>query len=211
MIELHNCDCMSYMKTLEDNAFDLAIVDPPYGINGSLEMGLGDKRTGKKVTSKWKYKGWDNRPPSSEYFIELKRVSKNQVIWGGNYFNLPPSRCFLIWDKVQRIDQADCEQAWTSFNKSARIFQYARGNLQGFMNPNRFHPTEKPVALYKWILKNCAKKGDRILDTHGGSFSSAIACHDLNFDITICEIDNDYFNDGKDRLIQHQRQQRLEI
>ena len=208
-VELLNMDCMEYMKGLDDNAFGLAVVDPPYGINGSLEIGLGDKRTGKKVTPKWKYKEWDNKTPDQSYFDELFRVSKNQIIWGGNYFNLPPSRCFLVWDKIQRVLMADAELAWTSFDSSVRVFSYARGKMQGFLNPDRFHPCEKPVQLYKWLLTNYAKKGDRILDTHLGSASSAIAAHYLDFDFVGTELDTDYYNKACERFKKETRQIKL--
>ncbi len=168
---------------------------------------------------KWKKRNgssWDCTIPDENYFNELKRVSVNQIIWGGNYFasRLTPSRCFLIWDKVQRIDQADCEFAWTSFDSSARIFSYARGNDSGFapkLPPEQkpfanIHPTQKPIKLYKWLLKNYAKEGDKIFDSHGGSMSIAIACHDLKFNLVCCEIDKDYFEAGVKRFEQHKQQ-----
>ena len=145
------------------------------------------------------------------YFDELFRVSKNQIIWGGNYFPLPTNRCFLIWDKVQRIDMADCEYAWTSFSTSARIFTYARSNIQGFRNPHRFHPTEKPIELYKWLLMNYAKQGDKILDTHVGSASSLIACYDMGFDYIGFEIDKDYYEMAQKRIEDNKAQFRMII
>lgn len=202
-------DCMALMAQFPDKYFELAIVDPPYGISAHNEMGLFDSRNGSRKESKWIGGEWDNKKPTEEYFLELFRVSKNQIIWGGNYFHLPPSRCFLIWDKVQRIDQADCEMAWTSFRDSARIFTFARGNLQGFMNPHRFHPTEKPVALYKWLLHNYAKQGYKILDTHLGSGSIAIACHQMGYDLTGSELDKDYFEAMQKRIKEETRQQDL--
>ncbi len=209
MIKLINADCLPAMKAMPDKAFDLAIVDPPYGIGAHHEQGLGDSRNGNRTTSKWIGGKWDTHIPSDRYFKELFRVSENQIIWGGNYFNLPPTQCILAWDKVQRIDQSDFELAWTSFTKATRIFTFSRSNLQGFRNPNRFHPTEKPIDLYAWLLKNYAKPGDKILDTHGGSMSIAIACHDLGFDLTLYEIDKDYFSDGKARVERHMAQSSL--
>ena len=201
-IRMYLGDCMDLMKA---GTWDLAIVDPPYGIGMDRQIG---KKKGEKG-DKWIGGDWDNATPRPEYFDGLFRISKNQIIWGGNYFDLPTTRCMIIWDKVQRIDMADCEIAWTSFNTSARIFTYARSNLQGFRNPNRFHPTEKPVQLYKWLLTNYAKEGDTILDTHGGSMSIAIACWDLGFDLDIIELDEDYFNDAVKRFENHISQTQL--
>jgi site-specific DNA-methyltransferase (adenine-specific) len=199
---------MEAMKEMPDKAYELAIVDPPYGIESHEGIGLGDKGSGRnnRKISKWIGGKWDCATPPPEYFDDLFRVSKNQIICGGNYFNLPPSRCFLVWDKVQRVDQADAELMWTSFNKSVRVFQYSGQKLRGFMNPHRFHPTEKPVPLYQWLLKNYAKPGDRILDTHGGSMSIAIACDIMGYDLDLYEIDKDFFEAGKARLELHQRQ-----
>ena len=200
--EVFHGDCMAFMPRLPDGYFELAVVDPPYGIGGHKEQGLGDSRTGRnlRTESKWNGGAWDNNPPPPEYFKELFRISKNQIIWGGNYFPLPCSRCWIIWDKVQRCDNADAELAWTSFKKSVRIFTYPAQKLMGFMNPNRFHPTEKPVALYEWILRNYAKPGDKILDTHLGSQSSRIAAYKLGFDFWGCEIDDDYIREGNARF-----------
>jgi len=190
-INFYNIDCIEFMKTKPDNYYDLAIVDPPYGIGATKKMGV-NKKVGYNPKP-WIGGQWDNSTPPAEYFDELFRVSKNQIIWGGNYFPLPPTRCFYIWDKKQRIDQADCEMAWTSFKGSARIYDYWNSKLIGFMNPNRFHPTEKPVDLYRWLLIHNAKKGYKILDTHGGSMGIAIACDKEGFDLDICEIDTEYF------------------
>lgn len=203
--EVTNEDCMEMMKRFPDKYFDLAIVDPPYGIDYSSLVSIKQKKHGWKERSD---KKWDNNIPTSDYFDELFRVSKNQIIWGGNYFNLPTTRCFVIWDKIQRIDQADCELAWTSFDTSARIFQYARGNESGFApkSPKQdkpfanIHPTQKPVALYDWLLKTFAKSGNKILDTHLGSGSSRISAYKNGFDFWACEIDNDYFEDSKTRF-----------
>ncbi len=198
-ITLLNVDCMSYMATLPDKAFDLAVVDPPYGLNitkiwGKAEYGYFE----------WEKKSWDVQAPDSEYFKELFRVSKNQIIWGGNYFPLLPTQCWLIWDKGQRdFTLADGEMAWTSFKNSLRIFNYSRATANKQL---RIHPTQKPVALYDWILRNYAKPGQRILDTHLGSGSSAIAAHYFGCDFVGCEIDVDYFNAAKERFDRETRQ-----
>lgn len=159
----------------------------------------------KKLDNDSKIKHWDVAP-SEEYFNELSRVSKNQIIWGGNYFLLPPTRCFLVWRKLtisEKFTMAMCEYAWTSFNDNAKFIEIAPQDSQ------RFHPTQKPVKLYHWILKNYAKSGDKILDTHGGSCSSAISCYDMGFDATIYEIDKDYYSSAIERLERHKKQQTL--
>ncbi|KKP74708.1 MAG: Modification methylase [candidate division WS6 bacterium GW2011_GWF1_35_23] len=211
-----NCDCMIGMKEYPDKHFDLAIVDPPYGIGYSALVGSKKESDGWKRRDK---KNWDSNVPDKNYFDELFRVSKNQIIWGGNYFNLSPSRCYLIWDKVQRIDQADCELAWTSLNGSARIFSYARGNESGFAPKLKgsakdfanIHPTQKPIALYKWILSKYAKPNDKILDTHVGSASSLIACEDMGFDYVGFELDKDYYESATKRILQYRSQLKLAI
>ena len=190
---------MQLMARYPDNYFDLAIVDPPYGIdiNSSGRLGhYGGK--GKK---------WDSEIPNKEYFIELNRVSKNQIIWGGNYFGLQPTRCFLIWDKKQpeNVSFASCEYAWTSLNESAKTFYLRPQNADDF----RIHPTQKPILLYKWILDKYAKQGDKILDTHLGSGSIAIACHDYGFDLTACELDKEYYDKAMQRINNHISQQKL--
>lgn len=197
MIEYFNEDCMVGMARYPDKHFELAIVDPPYGININVSGRLGHYGG--------KGKSWDNNTPDETYFKELKRVSMNQIIWGGNYFKLPPTRCFLIWDKQQPegVSFASCEFAWTSYDLSAKTF-YKRP--QGQDGGNRIHPTQKPIALYKWLLKNYAKQGDLILDTHVGSASSLIACYDMNFDAVGFEIDEDYYSESKKRLERHMRQ-----
>ena len=198
-ITITNEDNMQLMARYPDNYFDLAIVDPPYGIdiNSSGRLGHYGGRG----------KTWDDKTPSEEYFKELERVSKNQIIWGGNYFDLPPTRCFLIWDKQQPegVSFASCEYAWTSFDASAKTF-YMRP--QGADNI-RIHPTQKPRQLYNWILDKYAKEGDKILDTHLGSGSIALACHERGFELTACELDEDYFNASIKRIEQHISQQRL--
>lgn len=193
-----NGDCMEYMKTMPDNYADLALIDPPYGLGDSVVNSGGRfKRYENKNGN------WDINIPSDEYFKELFRISQNQIIWGGNYFPLKPTKCFLIWDKKQPegVSFASCEFAWTSFNKVAKTFYY---RPQG--QKERFHPTQKPVALYKWLLKNYAKPGDLILDTHVGSASSLIACYDMGFNAVGFELDEDYYNASKQRLERHMRQ-----
>lgn len=215
MIRLHNIDCMEFMKDVPDKHYDLAIVDPPYGIG---EDGLKNHSRGKLAKSKeYTPKNWDKEAPNKEYFNELIRVSKNQIIWGANHFisRIPyDSSCWIVWDKLNSGDFADCELAWTSFNTAVRKFTWRwNGMLQGNMKEKeeRIHPTQKPVALYKWLLKNYAKGGDKIIDTHGGSMSIAIACHDMGFDLDLCELDKEYFDNGKKRLEQHQKQLKLKL
>ena len=197
MIDYRNEDCMIGMARYPDKYFDLAIVDPPYGIDINSSGRLGHYGG--------KGKTWDSCIPNEEYFKELQRVSKNQIIWGGNYFKLPPTRCFLIWDKQQPegVSFASCEFAWTSYDLSAKTF-YKRP--QGQDGGNRIHPTQKPVALYKWLLTKYAKEDDTILDTHVGSASSLIACYDMGFDAVGFEIDEDYYDESKKRLERHMRQ-----
>ena len=158
----------------------------------------------------------DSSPPDADYFRELRRVAKRQIIWGGNFFDgLGRSSCWIVWDKKRRgMDQADCELAWTNLPGQSRVFEFRwNGMLQGDManKEKRIHPTQKPVQLYKYLLRNFAKEGDRILDTHGGSFSTAIACYDLGFDLDICEINEFYFNQAKARLEQHIEQDREQM
>ena len=199
MINLLHIDCMEYMKTCKDNEFDLAIVDPPYGIG---ESGKTNASRGKlAVAQDYKpFHGDDLKPADPEYFIELQRVSRNQIIWGANHFmqNIGlGSSCWIVWDKMTgNSDFADCELAYTSFKTAVRKFQFQwSGMLQGDMKnkENRIHPTQKPVKLYEWLLKNYAKEGDKILDTHLGSGSSAIAAHYGGFEFTGCELDEDYY------------------
>ena len=199
MIDLILDDCMNVMKDYEDNHFDLAIVDPPYGDFGGKITRTG----GLKDWGGWKKKGnvaikrWDIAP-KKEYFDELFRVSKNQIIWGGNYFDLPPTRHFLIWEKIsisEKFSMAMCEYSWSSFNKNAKIFKH---RPQG--DSTRFHPTEKPIKLYDWLLQNYAEKGQKILDTHLGSGSIAIACHYFGVDLVGIEIDKEYYDKAKERI-----------
>lgn len=192
---LYNMDCMEAMKEIPDKYFELAIVDPPYGIKPTSNFGAKDTVRFSKKDVMWDIK------PSNEYFEELMRVSKNQIIWGGNYFQLPPNRCFIIWDKENGNNPfADCEYAWTSFKNSARIFRMFWLGSHVHRIEEVIHPTQKPVALYKWLLTNYAKEGDKILDTHVGSASSLIACYVLGFDYMGFEIDEEYYNNAVKRL-----------
>jgi site-specific DNA-methyltransferase (adenine-specific) len=209
MIKITNEDNMQLMARYPDKYFDLAIVDPPYGIDlANMNMGMGNtKKASKAKNRKWKPKNWDNKIPSDDYFNELFRVSKNQIIWGGNYFNLGICNKFIIWDKQinEGVSFSDCEYAWSSFIGANKMFRYS-----AFLNKNeKFHPTQKPVALYKWLLDKYAKQGDKILDTHLGSGSIAIACHDYGFDLTACELDKEYFDAAMKRINNHMAQQKL--
>ena len=215
MIELLNIDCMQYMKEQPDNAFDLACVDTQYGIGEN-----GDKNASRsKLAMSKDYKsfhGGDRLPPGKDYFNELIRVSKNQIIWGANHFmqNIGlGSSCWIVWDKLNgENDFADCELAFTSFDTAVRKFSFRwAGMLQGNMKDKetKIHPTQKPVALYRWLLENYAEKGQRVLDTHGGSFSSAIAAHYFGCDFVGCEIDKDYFKAAKKRFERETRQMNL--
>ena len=232
MIDFYNRDCLEALKEYPDEAFDLAIVDPPYGAglinsggragwftrykptseNSEAQSGyfnrfgeIFDRYKPKDSKDQIKDITWDIAPPD-EYFTELFRVAKNVIIWGGNYFNLPPCRCFLIWLKdniPEKFTMAMCEYAWTSFNDNAKVFKYTSFRTE---DSGKFHPTEKPIALYKWLLTNYANKGDKILDTHVGSASSLIACYDLGFDAVGFEIDKTYYEAAKKRLEDHQKQ-----
>ena len=203
-IKLYNADCMEVMKTFKDKQFSLAIVDPPYGIN------FAKTHTGNGWIVR-ESKDWDKEIPSAEYFAELRRVSKNQIIWGANYMteHLPPSMGWVFWDKGQRnFSLADGELAYTSYQRALRVFTMPRGahKAEDDKTGGKIHPTQKPVQLYKWLLQNYAKDGDTILDTHFGSLSIGIACHDLKFDLTAIELDKDYYEQAKQRLINHQKQ-----
>jgi site-specific DNA-methyltransferase (adenine-specific) len=195
-MKITNEDNMELMARYEDNYFDLAIVDPPYGIGISSNP----------VRQQHDKKKWDDNIPNTDYFSELFRVSKNQIIWGGNYFDLPPTQGFFIWDKKQPHDfsLAMCEYAWSSIQKPAKMW-----SLSVLKERGKIHPTQKPVELYEWLLINNAKEGDKILDTHLGSGSIAIACHNLGFELTACELDKDYYEAAMKRLEQHKAQQRL--
>jgi len=196
---------MELMKRYPDNYFDLAIVDPPYGIGDKFKGG----KSGKIQMNSIVKKGWDTEIPNSEYFTELKRVSKNQIIWGGNYFldYLGNTRCFLIWDKIQKFTGSDFEMAWTSFESASKAFRKSR--VQFHNEDVKIHPTQKAVSLYKWILKNYAQEGFKIIDTHLGSGSIAIACHDYKYDLTACELDKEYFDKAMERITNHTSQTKL--
>lgn len=212
---MRNMDCMDLMAQYPDKHFELAIVDPPYGIG---ESGGTNKTRGALAVSK-DYKpfaGNDLESPKYEYWKELFRVSRNQIIWGANHFisKIPfDSSCWIVWDKENgATDFADSELAWTSFKTAVRNFRFRwQGMLQGNManKESRIHPTQKPVALYKWLLQNYAKPGDKILDTHGGSMSIAIACHQMGFDLTLSELDKDYYEAGIKRVKAETAQQDL--
>lgn len=192
-LDLHLMDCMELMREYPDKYFELAIVDPPYGLGDRLSDGGGvlEKRA---YVQMYRENRWDIAP-TDDYFNELRRVSKNQIVWGGNYFNLPPTRGIISWDKVQDMPTLSAwEMAWTSFDCVARIY---RGRSQ---DSNRIHPTQKPIALYSWLLANYAKAGDKILDTHLGSMSHAIAAHYAGLHLTGCELDPDYFAAGIERV-----------
>ena len=197
-IDITNECNLKLMSRYPDNYFELAIVDPPYGI------GISSNPIRQQHTKKL----WDNSIPNEKYFNELKRVSKEQIIWGGNYFleYLGNTQCFLIWDKKQpfNFSLAMCEMAWTSFSKPAKMFIQSVLKERG-----KIHPTQKPTKLYEWILMNYAKEGDKILDTHLGSGSIAIACHNLGFNLTACELDKEYYDNAIKRINTHVSQQRL--
>jgi len=200
-IKLHRADCMEIMSDYPDNYFDLAVVDPPYGIGASA--GVGSTR-GKP--SHYAPKDWDNEKPTSQYWETVFRVSVNQVVWGGNYFtnHLPPSRCWLYWQKLMGGNYSDGELAWTSFDQALK--EFTQRSDQG----GRFHPTQKPVKLYSWIYANYAKPGQRILDTHLGSGSNAIAAHYAKMgEFVGCELDEDYFEAACERVYKETRQQEL--
>lgn len=226
----YNMDCMEGMKEFPDGYFDLAIVDPPYG-GGSDEYSAQTQRFGgwfsryfdseeqKRIKAERRGGQWASKygnyicewdvAPTEEYFEELFRVSKNQIIWGGNYFALPPTRCFVVWKKSQipeRFTMSMCEYAWTNFNDNAKVFEYP-----SFGKGERFHPTQKPIELYKWLLQNYAKKGDKILDTHVGSASSLIACEDMGFQYVGFEIDEEYYQKASARIEEFRQQIRMDF
>ena len=199
-IKITNEDCIDVLKRTPDKFYDLAIIDPPYGINADKAQNNGGEKWGYK---KYKSTDWDKSIPNEEYFKELFRVSKNQIIWGGNYMTefLEPSCCWVIWDKMQEFSGAVFEMAWTSFNSPAKAFRMSR--VEAYTRDSKTHPTQKPVALYKWLLQKYAKPNDKILDTHLGSGSIAVACHDFGFELTACELDADYYKASIERIKKH--------
>ncbi len=222
-MNITNEDNMKLMPRYDDNHFDLAIVDPPYGIgfdgrHKTTQGKSGKSNTFDKKTILYKKGNWDNERPSLEYFTELQRVSKNQIIWGGNYFAdlLTAKKGWVYWDKkitnAKNINYSDGELAWTSFDCVLRKFTYDWIGFGYLNNPQRekkIHPTQKPIQLYEWLLMQYAKEGDKILDTHLGSGSIAIACHNLGFDLTACELDKEYYDAAMKRLNNHKLQQKL--
>lgn len=205
-IKLFNMDCMEALREMEDNQFDLAIVDPPYGI------GMDGGNVGYKGNNNLEKKEWDSAAPDPLYFDELRRVSKNQIIFGSNHFIdafpfMANSRCWIVWDKGEGFKgrtYAEAELAWTSFEKNVKIFKYDPLANRDYVG--KIHPTQKPVALYKWLLNNYAKEGGKILDTHLGSGSIAIACHDAGFDLLGYELDVDYYASALHRFGEHKKQ-----
>jgi site-specific DNA-methyltransferase (adenine-specific) len=210
-ITITNEDNMALMARYPDNHFDLSICDPPYGIEeGKKSRGMGTCA----MAGNYDIKDWDNEIPSDEYFKELKRVSKNQIIWGANYMTefLPPSMGWIFWDKDSSGDFSDGELAYTSFKRALRKVKVTWMGMRQYDMKNketRIHPTQKPIQLYKWLLENYAKEGDKILDTHLGSMSIAIACADYGFELVGCELDPDYYNAGVKRIQNHVSQQKL--
>lgn len=226
----YNMDCMEAMRQMPDNAFDLAVVDPPYGITvdrQSLGKGTGlapQTNTQAKITKSRKHGGgklkdrainkfdasWDAAPPTQEYFKQLFRVSRNQVIFGGNYFDLPPTRGVLCWDKEQTfLNFSQWEMAWTSFDFPAKLFRFSNRGFQSPEKGEKIHPTQKPIALYSWVYFLCANPGDKILDTHLGSGSSRIAAYDAGLDFVGYEIDKEYFDKQEERFAAHTAQTSL--
>jgi site-specific DNA-methyltransferase (adenine-specific) len=207
-ITITNEDNMQLMARYPDKYFDLAIVDPPYGLGLATVSVPSKKNTNsqQKFYKDLKNKMWDNSTPNKEYFDQLKRISKNQIVWGGNYMaeHLGNTKCILIWDKMTYIPtMSQFEFAFCSMNKHPQLIKINSNDI------NRLHPTQKPVALYKWLLDKYAKQGDKILDTHLGSGSIAIACHDYGFELTACELDAEYYEKAIQRIKNHTNQQKL--
>lgn len=201
-IRLFNIDNIEFMKQIPDNYYELAIVDPPYGLERF-------KKGGSIINKYGSEKGeWNNKKPTKEYFEELFRIAKNKIIWGANNFILPPTEYFIIWQKSNASDFsfAMCEMAWTNCKVPAKVFKHYHVNTE---DKHKIHPTQKPIELYKWLLDKYAKEGNKILDTHGGSMSIALACHDYKFSLDLCELDNEYFNKGVERFKNHIKQLQL--
>lgn len=196
---VHLIDCMEFMKTVPDKYYELAIVDPPYGLGKRLSQGAGKLKNSalQNMDSEW------DIAPKQDYFNELTRVAKNRIIWGANYFNMPPTRGIICWDKKQFMPTfSRWEYAWSSFDCPSKMYEV-------LSHENRIHPTQKPVALYKWLLTNYAKPKDKIFDSHVGSGSSRIACYDLGFDFEGCELNADYWQGQEDRFNAHIKQNDL--
>lgn len=216
-VQILHMDCMEYMRGLPDKAFELAIVDPPYGIGVQNQRKNSDRPTDKwQNPTKYQYKHFDDSmPPEAEYFEMLFRISKNQIIWGSNYFTnyLPASSGWIVWDKKTNISEhlSMCELAWSSFQKKCNKFEYLWAGFKKEEQIVRIHPTQKPVKLYQWLLANYAKQGDRILDTHLGSGSSAIAAHYAGFDFVGCELDKDYYEAACKRFERETAQIAMEL
>ena len=234
MLTITHEDNMQMMARYPDGFFNLAIVDPQYGINATkMPMGSAPNRNddggypsistavkirkGRLNSGGGKLKNrilntsdidWDDEIPTAEYFAEIKRISVNQIIWGGNYFPLPPTRGIIAWDKMQPWENfSQFELAWTSFDKPAALFRYS--NTGGANSEEKIHPTQKPVKLYKWLLDKYANEGDKIIDTHMGSGSIAIDCHDYGFDLTACEKNKKHYDDAMERINRHTKQLKL--
>ena len=211
MITITNECNMELMARYPDNYFDLAIVDPPYGINYDVEQNKRAEQDRIGKGGKWKQyhkTNWDNEIPTTEYWGELFRVSKNQIIWGGNYFGEVVLNGVIIWNKGKNGNMKDGEMAKTSIN-TFKIFSMSRADAYINNGDNKIHPTQKPKELYKWLLDKYAKQGDKILDTHLGSGSIAIACHDYGFDLTACELDKEYYDKAMERINNHMAQTKL--
>jgi len=207
MINITNEDNMDLMSRYEDNHFDLAIVDPPYGIG--IDGQKENIKDGVQIRKAHSFKDWDNECPNKDYFNELKRVSKHQIVWGANYFPqfLEKSKGWVVWYKGQMgLTMSDCELAYSNIKSPTRVVNIHRTHI---WKEKPIHPTQKPVKLYEWLLMNYAKEGDKILDTHLGSGSIAIACHNLNFNLTACELDKEYYEAAMKRLKQHTAQLRI--
>ncbi len=215
-INIYNGDCMEFMRESKIK-YNLAIIDPPYGLNESKadfkSRGVSSKKWKKAKPKIYDIKDWDKEPPTKEYFYNLFENSLNAIVFGANHFieNIPNanSSSWVVWDKDTSGDFADCEIAWTSFNKAIRLVKFVWSGFRKCEIVERQHPTQKPVALYKWLLTNYAKPNDRILDTHGGSMSIAIACWDLGFDLDIIELDKDYYDKAVQRFERHINQKQI--